>query len=75
MNEVTTSNVAAGTTAVTISVGSSIGTAESLYKATLDQVISGDFTFVMSDAFGLFSMLLLALNFFWTVRKKRRETQ
>ena len=71
----TAANVAAGATAVTVSVGQSLSAnrAESLYKATIDQIVNGQFDVVLSDILGLLSVSVILLNLFFTYRRERKS--
>lgn len=68
-------NVVAGTTAMTLSVGNSVGTAGSLYRASWEQVVTGDFQLILSDVLGLLSVTVLLINLglsLWRFYKEKK---
>ncbi len=73
----TIGTVAAGVAAVTISVDQSLAaaseSASSLYKATPGQILTGDFTLVMSDIFGLVAVVAVVVNLCLTLYKYRKR--
>ncbi len=78
MSEVSTPiNVVAGGTAVGVSVSSSVGKAESFYRATWDQIVTMNFNVVVSDVLGLLSVGILCVNLYFTIKrefKKRKDS-
>lgn len=71
----TATNIAAGATAVTISAGQSLSDdrAASLYRATIPQIVNGQFDLVLSDVLGLLSIAVLLVNLGFTVRRERKK--
>ena len=69
----TSVNVLAGTTAVGLSVGSSIGTAESFYRANWEQIVTGNFNVIMADVLGLVSVAVLLINLGLTLFRMWKE--
>ena len=69
-------NIVAGTTAVGVSVGSSLGTSSSLYRASWDQIVNGQYELILSDVLGLISIAVLLINFginFWRWMRDRKS--
>lgn len=55
-------SVVAGSTVVGTSVISSMTSSSSLYRASWEQILSGQFELIVSDVVGLVSMLVLLVN-------------
>lgn len=68
-------NIIAGSTAVGVSVGSSLGTSSSLYRASWEQIANGQYELILSDVLGLISMSVLLINVGINVWRWRRDTK
>lgn len=67
--------VSAGAVAVGVSAKQSIGNAESLYRASLEQIINGRFDLILSDILGLLSVTVIIINLWLTLRRDKRNKQ